>query len=82
MFYPTPNHISPVKQTVGQAYNISVYSNINSTSSKIPKQFADILYREVKKICILDFISKYLLLYLTRGISVYLTFIKSFYTLN
>ncbi len=39
-----------------RACNIPVYSNINSSSSKIPKQFADVLYSEVKKLFIVNFI--------------------------
>jgi hypothetical protein len=37
--------------------NPDVYSTIN----KIPKQFADVLYSEIKKLCVLNFISKYLI---------------------
>ncbi len=51
-------------------------------SSKIPKQFADVIYSEVKKLCVLNFISKYLLLYLTRSISVYFIVIKPSYAVN
>ncbi len=49
--------------------NIPVNPDVYSTSSKIPKQFADVIYSEVKKLCVLNFISKYLLLYLTGSIS-------------
>jgi len=56
--------------------------DVYSASMNIPKQFTNVLYSEVKKLWGLDFISKYLLLYLARSVSVYLTFIKSFNALN
>ncbi len=42
---------------------VPVNSNVYPSSSKIPKQFTDVLYGEVKKLCVLIFFSKYLLLH-------------------
>ncbi len=33
--------------------------DVYSTSSKIPKQFADVLYSEIKKLCVINFVGKY-----------------------
>ncbi len=56
-------YITPPQTTSHLLY--PMYPDDYSTSSKIPKQFTDVLYSEVKKLLVLDFISKYLLLVLS-----------------
>jgi hypothetical protein len=48
----------------------------------VPKHFTVMLYSKFKKLFIVKFINKYLLLYLRGSVSVYLTFIKPFNTLS
>ncbi len=60
---PTPNHTTPATLLVGQACYIPTYPDVYPSSSNVPKQFTDVLYTEVKKLWVLNFISKYLLLY-------------------
>ncbi len=73
------------RETIAKAIEALIFAaDRPSNAAGLRKAFPELTprelagYSEVKKLRIIYFISKYLLLYLTRSISIYLTLIKPF----